>query len=152
MPCSDTYIYCPESPAKPVDVDLGYYSITEHVGTNATAGAGSLRTAQVLCEPGHYCESGVRYHCPPGTFGKDSGLFNSQCSGLCPRSFFCPENSVVPLKCSPGFYSTGGARDCVDCEVPNTVAMDVINSMCRDDRSCCIKVLNRLPHSLIFLC
>jgi hypothetical protein len=140
LPCSDTYLYCPEGSAKPLDIDLGYYSISELAGTTTTPGTDSLRTAQVLCEPGYYCSSGIRFYCPPGAFGETSGLHKASCSGLCPRAFFCPENSVRPLPCSPGAYATGGARDCTSCDVPHTVAMEVISAMCRDDRSCCFEV------------
>mmetsp|Transcript_24846 Transcript_24846/g.52004 ORF Transcript_24846/g.52004 Transcript_24846/m.52004 type:complete len:389 (+) Transcript_24846:1244-2410(+) len=140
VPCGEAYLYCPYGSSKPLDVDLGYYSIAEFATEKEGMDTVKIRTAQVLCEPGFYCESGRRFYCPPGTYGETPGLVSDNCSGLCPRGFFCPENSVHPLPCAPGAFSTGGARDCTSCEVPHTVSMDVLYSMCRDDRSCCLDV------------
>ena len=98
------------------------------------------RTAQVECHPGFFCEGGIKRPCPSGTYGEASGLASDTCSGLCPRGYFCPEASLRPLRCAPGAYSTGGASDCTSCEVPASVPADAINSMCRDDRSCCLDV------------
>ena len=54
------------------------------------------------------------------------------------RGYFCPVSSIHPLPCSAGAYSTGGAADCTSCNLPSTVPIDIIESICRDDRSCCL--------------
>lgn len=141
--CGDSYLFCPRGSSKPLHVDLGHYSVTELSNGEAWTDDEhwkDRRTSQILCEPGFYCNYGIKLPCPPGTYGDTSGLFSLDCSGLCPRGFFCPENSSKPLPCSPGSYSTGGARDCTSCEVPHTVPMAKINAMCKDDRSCCFDV------------
>ncbi|KAL7533460.1 hypothetical protein ACHAXR_010386 [Thalassiosira sp. AJA248-18] len=135
VPCGDAYVYCPPGSSEPLNVDLGYYSITE--SEKATSGRA---TAQAICEPGFKCQNGLKMPCEAGTYGETSGLATDDCTGLCPRSFFCPRNSVHPLPCSPGAYSTGGARQCTSCNVPTTVPAEVIQNMCRDDRSCCLDV------------
>ena len=102
-----------------------FYSILSH-----------CRTLYYL-SPGYYCKDGLRFKCAEGKYGDTSGLHDEMCSGYCPRGHFCPENSINPIPCSPGSYSSGGAKECTSCEVPLTVPMEVINTMCRNDRSCC---------------
>lgn len=48
--------------------------------------------------------------------------------------------TVNPLPCSPGAYASGGASECISCEVPLTISMEKMYKMCRDDRSCCLKI------------
>lgn len=139
---NDAHLYCPEGSHEPLTVDLGYYSITEFADSKQGLDTKHTRTAQVQCEHGFVCTNGVRYPCRAGTYGKTSGLYDEDCSGMCPRGFFCPENSIEPLPCSPGAYSTGGASDCTSCEVPASVPVELLHSMCRDDRSCCLKVFD----------
>ena len=55
-----------------------------------------------------------------------------------------------PIPCSPGAYSTGGAADCTNCEIPPEISTEVINSLCRDDRSCCIDFLDEwMKHNIL---
>lgn len=139
--CGGPHVYCPQGSPEPLNVDLGYYSINESSVMDQDDLETSSMTSQVECEPGFYCKQGVRYPCRGGTYGSANGLISENCSGFCPRSYFCPENTVSPLPCSPGSYSTGGAEDCTSCEVPSDIPAEVIlNSMCRDDRSCCLNI------------
>ncbi|CAM9516442.1 unnamed protein product, partial [Chrysoparadoxa australica] len=85
-------------------------------------------TSLRMCEKGYYCRDGIRTICPPGTWGGETGLSSSSCSGLCPPGYICPQGSILPtsIECSSpdvycpegsslpttveaGYYSTGGA-------------------------------------------
>eukprot|EP00970_Alexandrium_tamarense_P019930 scaffold14630_cov221-Alexandrium_tamarense.AAC.1 len=141
MPCGESFLYCPPGSAFPRGIDVGYYGISPgYEGADESDDTMMNRVAQVICPPGHYCEAGFRYKCRPGTYGEVEGLVDKQCSGLCPSGFFCPEQTIHPLPCSPGSYATGGASQCTSCEVPLTVSMKAKNEMCRDDRSCCFDI------------
>ncbi|KAL7555220.1 hypothetical protein ACHAWF_018965 [Thalassiosira exigua] len=142
VPCGDAFLFCPEGSSEPLNVEMGHYSITESAESKESMDSSHLRTAQVLCEPGFYCENGIKRPCPRGTYGRSPGLHTDICSELCPPAYFCPENSVYPLPCSPGAYSTGGAKECTSCEIPLTVPVEVVNSLCRNDRSCCLDVFD----------
>ena len=147
-PCGEVHLYCPQKSPKPVQVEMGYYTIDANMQQGMDSS--HIRTDQVQCEPGFHCQNGVRYACRAGTYGETSGLVSEICSGLCPRGFFCPENSVNPIPCSPGAYSTGGAADCTNCEIPPEISTEVINSLCRDDRSCCIDFLDEwMKHNIL---
>ena len=137
--CGEVHIYCPKGSSKPLSVDLGFYSIDAELTQDLNTS--HIRTDQVECELGFYCQNGIRYPCRAGTYGESLGLASEDCSGLCPRGSFCPVNSIHPLPCSPGAYSTGGATDCTSCDLPPNVPHDVIKNMCRDDRSCCLDAL-----------
>ena len=68
--------------------------------------------------------------CPPGSFGNESGLFDSRCSGLCSagyycvagstsstqfscgsNAFYCPEGSALPIEAPSGRKTIGGDAD-----------------------------------------
>lgn len=144
--CGQSYLYCPQGSPEPKSVDMGHYGISSSLypgqANDESLNLTDKRTGQVLCPPGYYCKLGLRHKCPPGTYGEKSGLIDEDCSGLCPKGYFCPENTVNPLPCSPGAYSSGGARECTSCEVPLTVSIEKKNRMCRDDRSCCFSVFD----------
>jgi len=105
VPCGEVHLYCPKGSSKPLSVDLGFYSIDAELSQDINTG--HIRTDQVECELGFYCQNGLRYPCRAGTYGESLGLSSEDCSGLCPRGSFCPVNSIHPLPCSPGAYSTG---------------------------------------------
>jgi hypothetical protein len=139
--CGESYLYCPQGSPEPKDVDTGHYSISNEIDPgqahDESLEYSDRRTGQVVCPPGYYCKLGVRHKCPPGTYGEKPG--QTECE-LCPRGFFCPLNTVNPLPCSPGAYSSGGAAECTSCEIPLTVSQEKKNRMCRDDRECCFSV------------
>lgn len=140
VPCGNVNVYCPGGSPVPLRVDLGHYSIDESDDVKEGMDTRHTRTAQVECEPGYHCQNGVRRPCRAGTYGETQGLVSEDCSGLCPRAHFCPEKSVRPLPCSPRAYATGGAKECMSCDVPPNVPTEVVLTMCRDERSCCLDV------------
>jgi len=90
------------------------------------SGGSTTRAAERKCEPGFFCQQGVKFHCRPGTWGGEYGLSTSSCSGNCAPGYYCPLGSIaatekfcgdpsrycpggsaVPLPVSIGFYSIG---------------------------------------------
>lgn len=131
MPCGDVNKYCPEKSHSPFTVDIGYYSIGgEEHGSFLKE---QRRADQKICPPGSYCEKGRKFPCPEGTFGKESGLFKSFCSGFCPEGYFCTEGSIEPQECEINTYATPGNRRCVPCNNPHPSDRD----RCRTSRLCC---------------
>ena len=41
------------------------------------------------CEVGYWCNEGVRFPCPPGSYGNNVGETSPTCSGLCPAGYWC---------------------------------------------------------------
>lgn len=92
-------------------------------------------SAQLLCEPGHWCRDGIKVQCQAGRYGWSYGLSTPECSGECSPGFYCPSypypGSVKaeqvecggsdlycppgtgnnPLIVSSGYYTTGGGAD-----------------------------------------
>ena len=91
--CGGAHVYCLPGSTAPTSVTDGFYSIF----TGVDAGAQQLwdplnrtASAELPCEPGYYCIKGVKYPCPPGTFGWQYGLTSPLCSGLCSAGYYCP--------------------------------------------------------------
>ncbi len=63
--CGDPILYCPMASGYPTIVGFGNYTFG---GTNVT------QSAERPCEEGFYCQQGVQYPCPPGTFGSSIGM------------------------------------------------------------------------------
>ena len=66
-----------------------------------------------ICEPGYYCPDGnERVKCPPGSFGRISGLKDKRCSGLCKQGFYCNSGSTSPMQdiCPAGRYGQFGGH------------------------------------------
>jgi len=91
-----------------------------------SGGKNTTRAAERKCEPGFFCQQGVKLPCSPGTWGGEYGLSISSCSGICAPGYYCPlgsiaatekfcgdpskycpDGSAVPLSVSIGFYSVG---------------------------------------------
>ena len=100
--CGSAAFYCPLGSSDRTLVEEGFYSapIYSHA---------SERYLSMPCEMGFYCSGGERTPCPAGTFGNESQLSSSLCSGTCPAGSYCPEQSVLPVPCPRGSYgsSTG---------------------------------------------
>lgn len=100
FPCGGSNVYCPLGSQEPIPVPVGYYGLdingTESLSTLAT------RVAIEICPLGHYCADGIKYSCPPGTYGNRIGLSNVSCSGSCVEGFYCPERSVSPFEIDCG--------------------------------------------------
>ncbi|CAM9882958.1 unnamed protein product, partial [Discosporangium mesarthrocarpum] len=69
--CGHAGVYCPEGSSAPTEVLEGFY--TAHSGPEA-----GTQSAQVLCEPGHYCTDGVKYQCREGTFHWEYGITSAE--------------------------------------------------------------------------
>lgn len=60
------------------------------------------RSMQILCEPGYFCQLGIRYPCPSGRYGSLTGESNHMCEGSCYRGYYCYERSISPYSISCG--------------------------------------------------
>ena len=135
-PCGDTTRYCPRGSHAPARVASGFYTVGGHEdGANAT------RVAQARCEPGSYCERGIKQPCPAGRYGGAPGLLSSDCSGYCPAGASCPEGSVAPAPCETGTYASRAAGKCSACPGAGShegadYGADAKQS-CFDSRACC---------------
>ncbi|CAM9516304.1 unnamed protein product [Chrysoparadoxa australica] len=45
-----------------------------------------------ICEPGYYCQGGVRNACPGGSYSNETR--QEACSSTCPEGYFCPTGSI----------------------------------------------------------
>ena len=66
------------------------------------------------CDAGHYCQEGLKFPCPAGSYGASTGLNNSTCSGKCSPGFYCPSGSVssTTFFCGhPSVYCPEGSGD-----------------------------------------
>ncbi|CAM9924988.1 unnamed protein product, partial [Laminaria digitata] len=135
--CGELGLYCPVGSASPSKVLEGYYGT--HAGPEADLKAAGdpfneTHSAQVLCEPGYFCESGRKEPCPAGTFlwqyGESSRNSCAPCKAgyYCPGQnsspsviaallecgnpdLFCPLGSTEPRTVGVGYYSMGGGSD-----------------------------------------
>ena len=73
-PCGNATVYCPKASAIPILVDDGYYSASETYSITANyAGPNATHDIQTECEVGYWCQDGIKYYCPEGTYGDMSG-------------------------------------------------------------------------------
>jgi hypothetical protein len=125
-PCGSSQFYCPRGSFEPTHVHEGFYSVV----TGDDGGAlrlwvtdNSTCSAEVPCEPGYYCTGGIKYPCPPGTFGWRYGLSTMQCSGECAPGYYCPsylrvQADAVPSTVWPGRpHTTATDYECGDVEL-----------------------------------
>eukprot|EP01041_Mallomonas_annulata_P009845 gene9845-20480_t len=99
-PCGSTSFYCPAGSSERIRVSPTFYTLPEDDRHPYR------RFAQSPCIPGHYCANGIKYPCPPGTFGSTADLMFANCTALCPMGFYCPETSVHPIPCPAGTYGS----------------------------------------------
>ena len=91
--CGSSAVYCPRGSSVPSPVTNGFYSAFTGPDAGAQAlwdPANSTTSVEVPCEPGYFCVQGVKYPCPPGTFGWRYGMNSSACGGLCAPGYYCP--------------------------------------------------------------
>ena len=102
IPCGGDTVYCPTGAAKAIAVKPGFFSVG---GDNATD-----RSAQSACPKGTFCTGGIKFDCPPGTYGRTGRLTSSSCNGQCYRGHYCPPGSISPteIPCPVGRY--GGTK------------------------------------------
>ena len=106
--CGNSTVYCPESSKLSQLVDDGYFSASESEAIKADlyAGPNSTATTQVLCDKGFYCQYGLKYSCPLGTYGVKMGTsdVSAECQP-CSEGMYCPSHPGPPtteetqLKC-----------------------------------------------------
>jgi hypothetical protein len=104
--CGAPELFCPSGSAEPLSVWAGYYSEGGNVD-------GTTRVRQTKCPKGSYCRFGVRFDCPPGTYGADMGMQINTCTGPAAKGFYTPRGSTsaTQVPCPPGRYGTGGDID-----------------------------------------
>lgn len=61
-------------------------------------------TDQLQCEPGYFCTNGRRFPCPLGRYGNSSGLTDSNCTDICPKGYYCPYGTSIPIRCGESSY------------------------------------------------
>ena len=105
---------------------LGYPEESFYTALTTTNTTGLRKTAEAICDPGHYCVDGVRLECPIGRYGESYGLTNSDCTAECEPGYycnkaskvknehecgdshlFCPRGSGVPKHVHLGYYTIG---------------------------------------------
>ena len=102
--CGSAAVICPRGSHAPLPVLNGFYSMTTGDDSHAAAlwdPTNSTQSAQIPCEPGYYCEKGIKYPCPPGTYGGRYGLNTSECSGKCAPGYYCPSYLYPPPPDAP---------------------------------------------------
>ena len=81
----------------------GYYTAGGYEGTLGHP-ENTTRVNELPCTEGHFCEGGIIYQCPAGTYGADRELNNSNCNGPCAPGHFCPPGSTSPTQYQCGEY------------------------------------------------
>jgi len=82
--CGGNAFFCPLAAVAPVAVSAGRYSL---------GGDSATRERQAPCEPGTFCQGGVRRQCAGGSFSSQTGA--TTC-GVCASGHFCPPGSTSP--------------------------------------------------------
>lgn len=85
--CGGPAVTCRTGCDYPRPVPTGYYSL----GVSNTT-----RFHQVPCEIGHYCQDGLRFQCPEGTYGSAAGLTTASCTAPCSAGYRCPSHPYPP--------------------------------------------------------
>lgn len=74
----------------------------------------SITPTANLCPAGSYCPEGSAEPilCPAGSFGNETGLSHSSCSGSCSAGYYCPQGSTSAKEiiCPLGSYCPDGTR------------------------------------------
>jgi hypothetical protein len=123
--CGAIDVFCPPGSYKPQQVAAGYYTVPANDLPYMSIGD-IHQSKERKCEPGFYCEGGIKKLCRKGYWGSEYGMINEYCEGLCREGYYCPEGSTSPteIRCGdanvfctegsfmptmvqPGYYSTG---------------------------------------------
>ena len=109
--CGGSAFYCPEGSVQPVLVDPGFYSVG---GASDTT-----RTGQEACEPGHYCQGGIKQECGSA-------------------AVYCVAKASAPSSVQTGYYSTGGTSNTTrtgesQCE-PDFFCVNGVKQPCPDGK------------------
>jgi hypothetical protein len=173
--CGSADVYCPRGSSNPQKVTIGYYG--GFSGPDAFAQAlwdtkNSTCSVEFLCEPGYFCKQGVKYPCPPGTFGWRYGMTSESCGGKCAAGYYCPSylnpqpdapshtqwpraphTDATPLKCGGvsflcprgSFYPVlvGGGNYTVGGDLTNTTRTG--QEICKAGTYCSDGIVNLCP-------
>lgn len=101
--CGGAHVYCPRGSPQPRPVHDGFYCA--HTGDNADEQAlwdtfNRTCSIELPCEPGFYCQQGVKWPCPPGTYGWRYGLHDPACSGYVSVSVCASVWAVASVVCA----------------------------------------------------
>jgi len=104
VPCGDPSLYCPLGSPFPTVVPMGFYSVNGSITTRFTI---------EICPKGTFCIQGIKFLCPPGTYGGSLGLSRPDCDGYCKAGYYCPEMSIsaTQIPCPAGRYGFPGSVD-----------------------------------------
>jgi hypothetical protein len=96
-PCGNATVYCPKASKLPLLVDQGYYSASEIYTITANyAGPNATHDIQRECEVGYWCQDGVKYYCPQGTYGAMTQSRNVDQCEPCKEGFYCKSQPAPP--------------------------------------------------------
>ena len=79
----------------------GYYTIGDTADT---------KFAELPCDPGWYCQGGLRFQCNAGFWGGEHAQTEPTCSGRCESGYYCEQGSTSPTQ----FECGGPDKFCVD--------------------------------------
>lgn len=96
-PCGNATVYCPKASSVPILVDQGYYSASEIYSITANyAGPNATHDIQRECEVGYWCQDGIKYYCPEGTYGVETGSSSVDQCEPCEEGFYCKSQPAPP--------------------------------------------------------
>ena len=96
-PCGNATVYCPKASTVPLLVDQGYYSASEIYSITANyAGPNATHDIQRECEVGYWCHDGIKFYCPQGTYGDETGSSNLDQCEPCEEGFYCRSQPAPP--------------------------------------------------------
>jgi hypothetical protein len=101
-----------------------------------------------LCEKGFYCLNERKEPCPGGTYGNQDGLTSSNCSNYCPGGFYCPKQTINPLKCQQTVTDTDTNTDTVTdtiTTITTTVLPQISTSILSSSSSSSLSMNSNLP-------
>ncbi len=103
--CGNSSVFCPRGSFEPTFAHEGFYSA--HSGHDAGEQwywdkNNVTCSVELPCEPGYYCTKGIKYPCPPGTFGWRYGMTDHFCGGQCAPGYYCP-SYILPQPDAPPY-------------------------------------------------
>ena len=132
--CGGSSLFCVKGSAQPAAVSPGFYTLAGmldlHLRDKKDVQNRTM-SAQHVCEPGYYCEGGIKYQCREGSWSNNWGMRSAGDCQPCEEGhwctsypgppstsakqhecgsvdLYCPEGSHKPTNVSMGFYSIGG--------------------------------------------
>jgi hypothetical protein len=97
--CGGSNVYCPTGSALPTVVSTGYYTVPGQIDLeirNVRDVSNRTMSKQTPCLPGHFCEDGVIYQCPEGTWGHIYGMRERSDCRVCEEGYYCPSYPMPP--------------------------------------------------------